>query len=365
MIKIAFVKYGGLSAGGTEVHLQTVAANLPKNNFLIDYFYCDATRYIGSDWVHPDTDIYRKKYLESKEINLIKFDVEAKDITVKTHPWVNTNFWEKFSEDNYDVIISARAGDPEYPFTKILNKPLIFFITLNAGVDNQSNIYRNILISNWQSKQWIKKGGDINRMAVYPLLKELTFQQKNSLENKKNKFVYGFHQRDNDQIFSEVPLLAYKKIMNKDTEFKILGGSKKYSLLANKLNLINFKQLEHSGDDIVIGNFLSSLDVYTHGRSDGETFGQVFVEAMYHNLPIVSHRALNNAQIEVIGNAGKVFSKKNILGYSLEMRKLKNNKKYYDMRSYNASNRYETEYSLDANIGKLVFEIEQAVNLKS
>ena len=33
MIKVAFIKYGGLSAGGTEVHLQTLAANLPKNNF--------------------------------------------------------------------------------------------------------------------------------------------------------------------------------------------------------------------------------------------------------------------------------------------------------------------------------------------
>ena len=35
MIKLAFVKYGGLASGGTEIHLQTLAANLPKIFFLL------------------------------------------------------------------------------------------------------------------------------------------------------------------------------------------------------------------------------------------------------------------------------------------------------------------------------------------
>lgn len=365
MIKVAFIKYGGLAAGGTEIILQTLASNLPKNKFTVDYYYCDASRYIGSDWKHPDTDFYRKQYVENNGVNLIKFDVEAKDITVKTHPWINTNFWEKFAEDNYDVIISARAGDPEYPFTKILNKPLIFFITLNAGVDNQSNINKNILISEWQAKQWLKKGGDPNRMIIFPILKDLSKHNINNTEKNANKFVFGFHQRSNDEIFSPVPLLAYKKIMNKNTEFRLLGGSKKYQKLSKDLELINFIQFDHSGNDAVISNFLNSLDVFAHGREDGETFGQVFVEAMLHKLPMISHRAQNNAQIEVIGNAGKVFSRKNILGYAFEMRKLKNNKKYYNFRSKNSYERYTTIYSLEKNINQLVVEIEKAAyNLK-
>ena len=128
MFKIAFIKYGGLAAGGTEIHLQTLAANLPSNTFDIDYFYCDATKYIGSNWKHPDTDIYRKQYLENSNVNLIKFHVEAKDITKPYHPWLGTDFWQKFNETDYDLIISARAGHPEYPFTQILNTPIIFFV---------------------------------------------------------------------------------------------------------------------------------------------------------------------------------------------------------------------------------------------
>ena len=119
MIKLAFVKYGGLASGGTEIHLQTLAANLPKNIFSVDYYYCDSTPYIGSEWVHPDTDPFREKYLRKNNVNLIKFDVEAKDITKKTHPWVNTKFWEVFNEEKYDVIISAKQATQNIHLQKL------------------------------------------------------------------------------------------------------------------------------------------------------------------------------------------------------------------------------------------------------
>jgi len=360
MINLAFVKYGGLASGGTEIHLQTLAASLPKNIFSVDYYYCDSTPYIGSDWEHPDTDPFREEYLRKSNVNLIKFDVEAKDITKKTHPWVNTNFWELFDEDKYDVIISARAGNPEYPFTKITNKPLIFFITLNAGVDNQKNIFKNVLISEWQAKQWLKTGGDENRYIVLPLLREVQ-NKKLTYKNKNNEiFSFGFHQRDNDQIFSEVPLKAYKKVMSKKTAFKILGGSKLYSQQAKDLKLINFEQYEHTGDEEKIHEFLQSLDVFAHGRNDGETFGLVFTEAMNYGLPLLSHKSYNNAQVEVIGNAGKVFHKKNIYGYAYEMYKLKNKKNYYEEVSYNSKNRFNTKYSFEMNIQSNIKLIKDA-----
>ena len=44
-IKIAFIKYAGCASGGTEKFLQVIAANLNKNKFEVDYFYCDATPY--------------------------------------------------------------------------------------------------------------------------------------------------------------------------------------------------------------------------------------------------------------------------------------------------------------------------------
>ena len=77
MKRIAFIKFGGLVSAGTEVSFQNVAKHLTKN-FIVDYFYCDSAPYVGSDWVHPDTDPYRKKFMESSKVNLIKFKVEKK-----------------------------------------------------------------------------------------------------------------------------------------------------------------------------------------------------------------------------------------------------------------------------------------------
>ena len=58
-IRVAFVKFCGMATGGTEKVLQTIAANLDKNKFLVDFYYCDTAPYIGSDFVHPDNDLDR------------------------------------------------------------------------------------------------------------------------------------------------------------------------------------------------------------------------------------------------------------------------------------------------------------------
>ena len=48
MIKVAFIKFGGMANGGTEKVLQTIASELPKDEFDVDFFYCDSTP--DRDW---------------------------------------------------------------------------------------------------------------------------------------------------------------------------------------------------------------------------------------------------------------------------------------------------------------------------
>jgi glycosyltransferase involved in cell wall biosynthesis len=364
-IKVAFIKFGGLCAGGTERFLHAIASNLPNEEFIVDYHYCDAAPYLGSDWKHPDTDPFRKKYLEDKNVNLIKFNVGFKDVRTPRHDWVDTNFWETFNEDNYDVIISGRAGHPEYPFYLIKNKPIINILTLIAGVDNQSNVFRTIQISDWAGQRWIEQGGDASKLTIIPIFQEFPKPPFNNIREKlglTNKFIYGFHQRNTEDLFSEVPLLAYKQIQNDDTSFILLGGSSRYRQQANELGLINFVSLEHTGDENEIHSFLDSIDVFTHGRNDGETFGAVFTEAMYHKKPCISHKAAANGHIEVIGPSGVVFERHDINGYSNEMLKLKNDSGYYNDKSLNGFNHYISNYSLETQIGRIVEILKGATN---
>ncbi len=362
-IRVAFVKYGGLSSGGTEKMLQIIAANLPKEKFTVDYFYCDSTPYIGATYTHPNTDENRVVYMRESGVNCIPFMVEAKDITHPYHVWKGTDFWEKFDETKYDLIQTGRAGHKEYPFVKIKNTPLIDILALTGGVDNQYNIARVMHICNWNAEKWTAAGGDKSRIEIISLPVDIKnppkkdFRAQLSLENK---FVYGMHQRPSDDIFSPIPLQAYKIIESDNTAFVLLGGGEAYRNQAQELGIKNIHFIPASGSNEIIFTFLQTLNVYAHGRKDGEVNSQAMAEAMYFGLPIVSHLSdINNGHVECIAEAGVVVD--SIDAYATELKKLQQDEGYYTMRSKNAVKRFIEKYELIGQIKRIEAIYESVV----
>lgn len=359
-IKIAFIKFGGLAAGGTEKGLQTIAANLPKDRFEVDYYYCDTAPYIGADTIHAGTDPSRKKYLEDAGINLIEFKVGAKDIRVPTHDWVNTNLWELFDERKYDIVQSARAGHAEYPFTHIHSTPIVDLITLPGMAERKHNVEKVIHISKYQAQTWVQAGGEPHKVEVIPLLTEfpaITTQEnlRKELGISNDAFVYGFHQRVDDGIFSDIPLNAYKEVESKygnKVAFVLMGASNLYQNQSGILGLENFYHVEHSGDYDRIQMFLNTVDVYAHGRKDGETYSMAIAEAMRSSKPVVSHVAPAMGHVETIGKGGKVVE--TAKAYATEMIYLKENLNYYLERAANAKKQFDYNLSLESNIKRYV-----------
>jgi len=308
--KIAFVKFGGLSAGGTQRWLQMMAANVSRSKFEIDYYYCDAAPYVGSDYKHTDTDLHRKEYMENHRVNLIKFRVGAKDITKPHHPWVDTDFWEVFDGSKYDLVQTAKAGHPEYPYVEMKNK-VVEYVTLSGMVDHSSNIVKSIHISHWSKDVWLKAGGnpahaDVIYIPVEEPCTEDTFRDE--LNILCDAVVCGFHQRNDDNIASRVQLVAIHRLNDPRVHTVVLGGGEFYRKQAQQLGMRNVHFLPHTGNQYVISKFLNTLDIYTHGRSDGESFGTVLAEAMIHGKPCISHYVKRgaNAMPETIGPAGYV-----------------------------------------------------------
>lgn len=313
--KIAFVKFGGLSAGGTERWLQTMATKIDRSKFEIDYYYCDSAPYIGSDYKHADTDPHRKKYLEDHGVNLIKFYVGAKDITKPHHPWIDTDFWEVFNGSNYDLVQTAKAGHPEYPYVEMKNK-VVEYVTLSGMVDNSPNIVKTIHISHWSKDVWIRAGGnpahtEVIYIPVEEPCTEDTFHEELAIPN--DAIVCGFHQRHDDNIASEIQLEAIHRLNDRRIHTLILGGGERYKKQAQQLRMQNIHFLPHTGERYVISKFLNTLDIFSHGRSDGETFGTVLAEAMIHGKPCISHYVKQgaNAMPETIGPAGYVVKSVN------------------------------------------------------
>ena len=352
-IKVAFIKFGGMANGGTEKVLQTIASELPKDQFIVDYFYCDSAPYIGSDFVHPDTDPSRVQYVKDNGVNVIKFNVEFKDLTTGTHDWVNTNFWELFDEEKYDVIQTGRSGHPEYPFTLINKTPIVDSIHLSGMAENKHNTVKTVLISKEQKERWIMSGGPADKAEIIPNplripdVGDINYREEFGWQDK---FVFGLHQRRDNHIFSPIPLEAYDEIEDDNTAFLLLGGSENYQKQARDLGLKNFKHLPPVGELEPIHKFLNTLDVYAHGRSDGEQCSCAIIEAMSHGLPVISHTAPSMGQLEQIGDAGKVTN--DYQEYSEVMVDMIDDKNYYNECAQNSKNRYNEIYKLETIIKK-------------
>ncbi len=312
-IKIAFIKYSGLSPGGAEKQLIRLATELNKDKFQVDYYWCHPCVDLFSNAISNPSSMVQKKYLEENGVRTIEFKVEKRDISDSTHKWINTNFWEVFDYNKYDIIQTAKSGHPEYPFTYI-PKPIIEW-NIYGSVDFSPNIYKTICISKWIYDIWISNGGDSKKGSiVYPGVLESESNLEKSLDRKSYYSKYltlGFHQRPSNDIFSPIPLNVFVRVRRSlyhfehFVRFTILGGGDLYKKQAKDLG-IDVEFIDPTAEWSEICEFLSSLDIYCHGRKDGECHGTAIQEAMLHGLPVVSHKSLMNGHIEIIGDCGKV-----------------------------------------------------------
>tara|TARA_B100000683_G_scaffold269790_1_gene307455 strand:- start:478 stop:1179 length:702 start_codon:yes stop_codon:yes gene_type:complete len=221
--------------------------------------------------------------------------------------------------------------------------------------ENKSNSLKTVLISEEQRQKWIASGGPADRAVIIP--NPLKIPDVGSVNYRdefgwENKFIFGLHQRRDNHIFSPIPLEAYEEMETDDTAFLLLGGSESYQKQAKDLGLKNFKHLPTTGDLDIIHKFLNTLNVYAHGRSDGEQCSCAIIEAMSHGLPVISHTAPSMGQLEQIADAGKVVD--NYEQYSNVMIDMLYDKKYYDECASNSMKRYNQVYKLETVINKYI-----------
>lgn len=356
-VRVAVIKYEGLISGGSEKLLQIIAAYLPKNQFVVDYFWCNSADTVtGAQVTKYPTSEDRRNFLLRNNVQLHEFHVNEIDLTTPTMRWRGTDFWDVFNEEGYDVILTGLAGHKQYPFTKLRKKPIVEIINLQSGSDNQYNIARVLHLCRWSAERWSNlRGGDASRVEIVSLpiaTEELaadTDNLRSELGIDPNVFVYGMHQRAENVIFSHIPLEAYKEIETDTTAYVLMGGGSMYDDQVERLGIKHFYQISPASDSRRIGAFLRTLNVFAHGRADGEVNSQAMAEAMFFGLPIVSHPSpINNGHIENIGHAGTVCG--TMESYTAELSHLRDDAVYYADMQQNARLRFAEHYELSGQI---------------
>jgi hypothetical protein len=317
MTKAAIVRHNGLFYGGTEKFLQIMAAKT-SDIFDVDYYTTDLMR--SED---------RENYLVDNSVNVIKFKLgyNYNRFPLKYFDFEWRDFWRRYNERSYDVTQVTNFGWQEKPYNQFKSNVCEF--TVFPPYVEFRGVSHHILNSEWLRQKWIKTGGDPEKSTAIPVPVEKTssLNLRESLGIEKDTLVCGFHQRADDNIFSPVQLEAYSRIEDEfDTMMLVLNGSKLYKEQADKLCIKHIKFIDYVEE---VSPFLNTLDIYTHGRKDGETYGMVLAEAMLHGLPVMSHLTpYYNAMRSVIKDGGVVVNNINqystILGMLLENPSLRN-----------------------------------------
>lgn len=347
MIRVAVVTYYGLDKGGTEKFLQTVSALLPKEKYIVDYYYIDNEK--------ERVSAIKREYLKNNRVNLIPYQCEKVEAKKRIVYQRKSNFSQKFK--GADLILTGSSGFSEEILFNIKNIPIVQTIHYVDGADNQYNISRVLHISEFSKNMWVKKGGDrlrvgmISHPIIIPKYEKIDIRKKFGIRD--DDFVFGLHQRKSDYIFSDIPLNAYKKIENEHTAFIICGGSEKYRNQAKELQLKNIYFIDATDSNDVIYSFLSSIDVYAHGRFDGELNSTALAEAMFFGLPIITHPSdVYNGHLEVIDENGYIAE--DVEEYSEKMNLLMKDKAVFRKCSVESKKMFLRKYDPDEQMSNIM-----------
>ena len=320
-IKILFYSHT-IDYGGTWRSHERILMNIDKNLF---------EPYI----------IYRKEGYNNRlefllnnfnKNNILSFNADS----LKTGPnegysYLNTDFFNVIDKYGFDIIHFARSGYYEWPFIKRIC-PIQIETNIFAGNDKSDFLDYSVTIC--ETINNLKGGSD--EIIYNPIPKKIDDNNtlKAELNIGDNEVVFGRIGRPDN--FTPISFNAMRLLKNDCIKFKyiIIGGCKKTEDIINKLDLTNeCILLNETNDDYLIHKFYNTLDIFAHYRSDGECHSTAISQAMMYKLPIISHYAGFNGQIETIKNGGFVVN--NEFEYYDNIKKLLTNKNLYNEISNN------------------------------
>lgn len=356
-MKFAFIVPSGLWIGGVEKYTQQIAIELAKAGHSVDYFFTESMLYVPANVIHPGLDQARKKLVESFGVRTITVSCESAENTEIGGTWNNTNLFDIFNPNDYDVIVGSHKGESTWPFSTLKNSKIVEFVhgtDFTSGASKYANAY--VLINQYQVPRWIQMGGQESKVHVITPMVQIDMplhkNKRDRWDLPDDKFIFGLHQGSRTGIFSKIQLEAFSKISSDRNFFAILGGGPEYQEQAEKLGLKNFKQIPAVSTSEEINSFLSCLNVFAHGRSDGEVCSSAIIEAMAHHLPIISHPGYNNGHINQLLNCGLIAT--SIEQYAQAMYICENDEKIRNHMINATKEKYENECKFEVCKNKIL-----------
>jgi glycosyltransferase involved in cell wall biosynthesis len=197
-----------------------------------------------------------------------------------------------------DIVHVYRSGYHEFPSPGFHVKVPHFVETNVFGFyDANPKISKSLFMSNWLMNSTVKKLGfkpDRFDFVNNPVEMPCTNDELEIAKRWKadGAIVVGRCGRPDNGIYNAVSVDAVRLL-------RMQGYDIRFLVVAPPSNMIDdlarhdipFYVIEPTTSPLVLSTFYNSVDIYTHARADGETFGVNIAEAMIHGKPVITHIA--------------------------------------------------------------------------
>jgi len=263
------------------------------------------------------------------------------------YSFLNTNFDDVIQSINPDIIHFARSGYYEWPFVKRLC-PVQIETNIFAGKDNSPFLDYSITICDTIKNY--RGGSDCTIYNPIPHPNKSKENLKQLYNIEEDTLILGRIGRADN--FTSISLEACKILKEKGLNFKYIIISpchltKNFVEQNNLVDDVIF--INETNDDDFIHKFHNTLDIFAHYRVDGECHSTAIAQAMSYGLPVVSHYAGWNGQVETIQDGG--FVCENSQSYAEKILELYQNKNLYNYVSQKSYERFK-KFSFEETIPK-------------
>jgi len=295
--KIAFYSHNIDFAGTWRSHERIAEVLQNDKDFEVSILYC------------PDIEHNRLK--EAKKIlsncNFIQFErsVEKTGPDLGWKPFA-TNISDVVKENQIQILHFARSGYYEWPFVERI-APLQIETNIFGYRDSSSYLDGTIFIAKClginESNNSVLIPNPIPSLAKdYHLLDDL----RESLAIEKDTLIFGRIGRPSN--FSSISLVAFeafKNVYKGKSKYLIIGPCEETKKAVKDLGLRNdVVFFDCTNDDKFIEKFHKTIDIFAHYRSDGEIHSTALSQAMICGIPVITHIAGKNGQVEWLGPGG-------------------------------------------------------------
>lgn len=197
-----------------------------------------------------------------------------------------------------DILHVYRSGYHEFPSPgHHVQVPHFVETNVFGFYDNNARIDRSLFMSKWLMNNTVKQLGVkptrfdfVNNPVEMPCTgAELDIAQRWRADGA---IVVGRCGRPDNGIYNAVSVDAVRLL-------RMQGYDIRFLVVAPPSNMIDdlarhdipFHVIEPTTSPLVLSTFYNSVDIYTHARADGETFGVNIAEAMIHGKPVITHIA--------------------------------------------------------------------------